>query len=325
MSSLVSEPVADTHVRLIIVLNVLWLDIPYTILRPLCLYPLKYFRYLGWAILGRAILGLQGKVYYGAEVACDDAPVVCGETYEFRTENMAGAAPVNVDVSKKKSESITQMSRRENLKRMVGPRDGRCIFTGHSHLGCEAMHIIPFTRGQDWFERIVRSRRDTSQSDLEDTPLNDLKLDSTSNGFLVVGGLHRWIDRWVAALPVPNPVLTRDDIDISINPHRESDGRVEYLTDRSYILQWLKLPDDEYDREGVLRIAPNNSLAAFVKGTPIPKPSPLLLNYMYGCTAIRCWGREHGSMSDLPGFVPTPEVIVRRTSTSDSRDIGRER
>ncbi|TFK51752.1 hypothetical protein OE88DRAFT_1658353 [Heliocybe sulcata] len=144
MSSLVSEPVADTHVRLIIAPDVLWLDIPYTILSALCLYPLKYFRYLGWAILG-----LHGQVYWREEVARDDATVVCGETYEFRTENMAGAAPANVDVSKKKTESITQTSRRENLRRMVEPRDGRCIFTGAPPEFCDAIHIIPFARGQD--------------------------------------------------------------------------------------------------------------------------------------------------------------------------------
>ena len=93
-------------------------------------------------------------------------------------------------------------------------------------------------------------------------------------------------DPYVATNPqTPNRILKTQDIPPRIP--RQIPNDIRFPTGSRYTLQWLA---DQV--EAVAPMVPNNSDAAFKKGTKRPKPSDLLLHYNYGAAAIKCWG--HG-------------------------------
>ena len=60
---------------------------------------------------------------------------------------------------------------------------------------------------------------------------------------------------------------------------------VKYPSQSRYTLQWLAPPS-----AAVTTAIQNNIDAAFKKATRKPKPSDLLLHYIYGAAAVKCWG-----------------------------------
>ena len=122
-----------------------YLEIPTDIVITFCLYPLKYLRYIGWAVLGTMgeLLGGNGNI-----VDLDDELVDQGVyQYKIPTGDSLESA-VDLEVIKPRTQTASATSRtRENFRTLLLDRDLFCLWTGDEY--GVGMHIIPFGRGSD--------------------------------------------------------------------------------------------------------------------------------------------------------------------------------
>ncbi|TFK53010.1 hypothetical protein OE88DRAFT_1724742 [Heliocybe sulcata] len=293
-----------------------YLYIPIDIITRLCLRPIKYLKYLGWAILD-----LEGVIHSGGEVVEDDAQLIPGGSYVYVVEDLASATPVNVKVANKRTESQTRTSPREAFRTTLEHRDPVCIFTRTpSAFGLEAVHIVPFARGEEWLQAIIRDR---TYSEMEDVPIDDVHLNHSVNGFIASSSVHTLIDAHRAAvLQTPNPMLSHDDVRQQLHP--SWDRNLHYPKDEAkrYIFQWLNF--DGLDINDATQRVLNCLLAVFSGDPQEPQPSPLLLHYMYGCAVLRLWGRNVDVLADHPRFAHAPPPTRRMLGPPQTRaDYGR--
>lgn len=174
------------------------------------------------------------------------------------------------------------------------------MFTSKPPLFCEGTHIIPYHKGDEWFDLIVKNRPAPDEDKSTLTAVDDAR-----NGMLLGVEAHIVTEsRQVVVLKTPNFVLGVDDI--PPRHDRALDDEVKYPDALRYTLQWLQGSAREQ------AVVPNNSDATFRKYTHIPKPSPLLLHYNYGAAAVKWWG--HGANSHLGILnrptMPRPNVPV---------------
>lgn len=171
-----SDIVPEDHVALVLFEDEgseFYLQIPLTIIRAVCLKPLKYLLYLGWCILGaEGVLSLQcdesddpdeidtdedvvgGMVYYyiAAEalgtflsLSCVDAGHLQHVIY-LSTEDFNQV--VDLDVIKAKSKTPSESSEtRDGFRDDLAVRDVRCVWTGSTIV--DGLHLIPFKRGSE--------------------------------------------------------------------------------------------------------------------------------------------------------------------------------
>ena len=125
-----------------------YLEIPTDIVIALCLYPLKYLRYIGWAVLGTMGELLRGG--NGNSVDLDDELVDQGVyQYKIPTGDSLESA-VDLEVIKTRIHTASETSRtRDNFRAALVLRDHRCIWTETSVEYSQGTHIIPFKRGSD--------------------------------------------------------------------------------------------------------------------------------------------------------------------------------
>lgn len=73
----------------------------------------------------------------------------------------------------------------------------------------------------------------------------------------------------------------------------------------------------DLDRDTLLDLYPNNTAAAFKRGTNLPKPSSLLLHYNYGAVVVKLWGRRT-EVLDRPNIL-RPRVVINHQPGGLSR------
>ncbi|KAH9952808.1 hypothetical protein BC827DRAFT_1252193, partial [Russula dissimulans] len=113
----------------------------------------------------------------------------------------------------------------------------------------------------------------------------------------------------------PNRVL--DVNDISGDPGRFpllDITKYEYPVGERFSLQVVA---GDLDRNSLLLAYPNNTDAAFKRGTNLPKPSSLILHYNYGAAAVKLWGRRT-EILDRPN-IPRPQVVTNHQPGGPSR------
>ncbi|KAH9959461.1 hypothetical protein BC827DRAFT_1377170 [Russula dissimulans] len=310
-----------------------YLDIPIYVIEPLCLRPRKYLRYLGWCVLG-----IEGHVILGDQDIGDEGGLVDQGVYHYvvnatgfshspLTDNRAApltihtlrvdplARAIDLEVIKQRSTIISSesahsgsSSTRNNFLKDLVERDGTCVFSGFPFV--EGVHIIPYARGDEWFQLIISNRHayDEDVSDL--LSINDIR-----NGLLVQATLHNLIDsRQLVILQTPNHVLDIDDVpwDSARSPLWDP-AEYEDPVDERFSLQSL----GDLHRSKLLHVYPNNTTAAFKRGTNLPKPSPLILHYNYGAAVVKLWGRRT-EVLDRPN-VPRPRVVKNHQPDGPSR------
>ncbi|KAF9513975.1 hypothetical protein BS47DRAFT_1343641 [Hydnum rufescens UP504] len=266
------QPVPQGYVRLLLLpKNGFYLEIPIPRIQSLCLRPLKYLTFLAWSILGQE--GTLAAPHTPNPIPFQDltGDLVDGGIYSYiLTSTPADAEDlsraVDLEVIKYKSAVTSQTdTTRDDFRTRLLERDGFCVFTGYTDRFTDAVHIIPFSRGSEWFEALVRSRRAYDESVDDLTDINDVR-----NGLHLVTLLHRPFDqREVAILKTPNLYLDVADVP----PRAQRD--------------WLVDPG----LGG--HTVPSNLDAAFKTQSQQPPPSALLLHYIYGAAAAIQWG--HGS------------------------------
>ena len=168
-----SSDVPRDHVALVLLEDEgsqFYLQIPLTIIRAVCLKPLKYLLYLGWCILGaEGVLSLQrddpdeidtdedevgGEIYH--YVAAEDLGTFLSLSYVhaghlqhviyLSTEDLNQV--VDLDVIKVRTDAPSESSAtRDNFHDDLEERDVRCVWTGSKLV--DGLHIIPFKRGSE--------------------------------------------------------------------------------------------------------------------------------------------------------------------------------
>ncbi|KAF9519471.1 hypothetical protein BS47DRAFT_1379266 [Hydnum rufescens UP504] len=280
-------PAPEGHVGLVVILEPrLYLEIPISQIRLLCLKPLKYLIFLGWCILGR-----EGRL---APDRPDCTPLedlsgelVDGGLYYYILTPMSeveGDLDYVVDLEVIKMESAVPSeitTSRNDFHEKLLERDGFCVFSGAPADVCQAAHIIPYARGSEWFQTIVQNRQPHEENVDNLTDINDVR-----NG-LLLGLLHARFDRRMAViLKTPNHCLDVGDVPpCAVQPLVVLDPSVSYPRDDRYSLQWLEDPGLYMSTT-----LPYNLDAAFNRQSQEPKPSALLLHYNYGAAAVKQWG-----------------------------------
>jgi hypothetical protein len=120
----------------------------------------------------------------------------------------------------------------------------------------------------------------------------------------------------VCCRQTPNPILNLDDI-----PERHNrtgpdlDTSVTYPTAVRYTLQWLNTED-----EALVSSNPNNSDAAFRQNIRLNNPSDILLHYVYGATAVKCWGKGINVLQDREAIDRPHQPVPAEAGPSKSRN-----
>ncbi|KAF7371615.1 hypothetical protein MVEN_00017000 [Mycena venus] len=299
--------VAAGHIHLILSHSTddFYLEIPISVVQSNSVRPIKYLRFLGWCIIG--ILGTVKSDREGVDIVNTALLQDRGTyfyVYDASDDDAALQYAVDLDVIKARSHiSASDSSIRARdaaFKDSLLQRDASCIFTSKPPLFCEGAHIIPFHKGDEWFDLIVKNRPAPDENVSTLTTVDD-----TRNGMLLDSNAHIVADsRHVVVLKTPNAVLGVDDIPPRHN--RALDDDIKYPDEQRYTLQWLHGTAKEQ------AVVPNNSDATFRKYTRILKPSPMLLHYNYGAAAVKWWG--HGASSYLGisnrPTMPRPSVPV---------------
>ncbi|KAJ7784972.1 hypothetical protein DFH07DRAFT_786395 [Mycena maculata] len=209
---------------------------------------------------------------------------------------------VDPDVIKARSNiSASDNSIHAAFKDSLLQRDASCIFTDVPPLLCEGTHIIPFHKGDEWFDLIVKNRPASPDEDVSALTT----VDDRRNGMLLGLEVHVVAEsRQVVVVHTPNLVLDVDDV--PPRHTRDLDDNIRYPDRERYTLHWLHGASPK-----LLARIPNNSDATFKKQSRTPKPSPMLLHYNYGAAAVKWWGhgKSHLGISNRP-TMPRPSVPV---------------
>ncbi|TFY76181.1 hypothetical protein EWM64_g7833 [Hericium alpestre] len=255
---------------------VFYLDIEITVIKCLCLKPVKFFRFLVWCILGA-----QGSVLYADSIVSDDAELVSGGIYRLRAprSDLLERA-IDMEMIRARSSSQTSCtSAQEGFYDDLVDRDVCCVFTG-DRITCLATHIIPFAEDNQLLNEIVTNR----QIDIDEDVSDLFDLCDVRNGLLASADIHCYLDkRILAILPTPNHILQIEDIPPRAEFRREPFDEVEYPAGKRFTLQHLVRSTGERALHGLD--------AKFKKQTDAKLPSTLLLNYHYGNVAVQQWGR----------------------------------
>ncbi|KAF7969154.1 hypothetical protein HWV62_28198 [Athelia sp. TMB] len=284
-----------------------YLEIPIDTIKSLCFYPLKYLQYPGWCILG--VNGHVSATAKGTHLSTQDTLENC-KTYYYVTESEGPVfgRVVNLEVIKARTTASSLSSSwsesRDNFSEAVRQRDLGCVFTGMPEQFCDAIHIVP--RAGDR-ECILSNRPGMDgKVDIELESIDDVRNGIfASLHFCRIYGLRN-----LAILKTPNHVL--DVVDI---PHAQGDRLFATLdTDFPkgfrFTAQWLQLLPPRLDTlESVRHILPNNSDAMFKTNAREDElPSGVILDYIYGATAFKWWGKHYTLLADF--VTPRQAVIV---------------
>jgi len=149
--------------------------------------PLSWLRFLGFAIYGRE----------GALLLSPEGEEV--DDYTVSTESLKGAyyyssndEPRLVDVQGMNDRisdfnSVNSESHDEFARRIVG-RDETCVMSRQGSLLCDASHLIPRSKGDEYIKRVTELRKNNDDDVID-------SIDDPRNGLLLGNNYHRLLGR----------------------------------------------------------------------------------------------------------------------------------
>ncbi|KDQ08051.1 hypothetical protein BOTBODRAFT_586308 [Botryobasidium botryosum FD-172 SS1] len=243
------------------------LSVPLADIRRLCHRPLKWLRFVAYAICGaEGTISLAGGGLVDYE---DTLPQSQGGDYCYTPEGDCHF--VDPGVTDERT-SLASSRRAPRFRKMLQQRDGfRCLFTGCPTY--EAAHIIPHSKGDNYIAALVQNRGRLYGANPSTSRLG---IDSLENGLLVNNIMHTDIGKGICAfLKTPNFALATDDI-----PH------VGDTPDTRYTVQFFD--DDPFYHNW------HNSDAHF-RGDGTRQPCSLFFDVVYGASVFNTWAA--GDMS----------------------------
>ncbi|KAF8341039.1 hypothetical protein F5887DRAFT_1076780 [Amanita rubescens] len=235
--------------------------------------PLKWLRFLGFAIYGRQ--GYLSTSEAGAEID-DYTADIKARVYYFISNGEPRLVDVDA-VGDRTSEASDLSARRSEFRANVVERDGTCVLTGNPARQCIACHIIPHAKGSNYMSNLIRHRGEAYDyvDDIDD-------IDDTRNGLLLLSLLHLSFGAGeLAFLKTPNFALTVDDI-----PYCPRRGANEASPDSRLTLHYFVDPLQLGDM--ITNNAPRNADARQPQDTS-EWPPAIILDLFYAVAAMNAW------------------------------------
>ncbi|KAI0291863.1 hypothetical protein BC826DRAFT_911984 [Russula brevipes] len=272
----------------------------------LSLRPLKWLRFVAFAALG-----VKGHLYdspggnivnYGHVSLADLA-----DNYYFSPEGAYQRYHL-VDPHSLNDRTTTSVLtlRRFDFRGAVALRDGDCcVVTRTDAPHCDAAHIIPHSKGDEYIQRVVTDRRLLYSDDVSSMDIN-----STQNGMFLTKDLHSRFGKGQSQfLKTPNFALDTTDIPrVETGPMPLAASRVTM----QHIIPAV----------GLDRVLQRDVMADW--SGPSAPPS-ILLDFMYGIAVIKRWAvdglrqmldeRHNDRFRDIP-------LIPRSDRADEDEDDG---
>ncbi|KAH9050875.1 hypothetical protein EDB83DRAFT_2316995 [Lactarius deliciosus] len=195
-----------------------------------------------------------------------------------------------------------------NFRDKIIARDGSaCVVTRHPGVYCDAAHLVPWNKGDEYIQRVVKDRSSCYHHHGSLPSISGI--DDVQNGVLLAKSVHSMLAQGaVAFLRTPNYGLDPTDI-----------PRVDLGQARTahFTLQQLKVPEDYSPATAAaLEVMANtvpvpaftffavgsnmdalfqgtsNENGTSEQGTENSLPPHIILDYMYGVAAYKQWGRQ---------------------------------
>jgi len=309
-----------------------FLCIPIKDVERLSVRPFKWLRFLMYTICGAP--GEISATPRGDPVEYDSTELADVRYYYKPQVSQEDLIFVDIEgLNDRVTSTSSVMTRRSRRFRgQILQRDGSCVITGKRAERCDAAHLIPRAKGDQYIQRIIQDRSHLDGSELA-TPINDI--DDIRNGVLLSKDLHAGLgDGEIAFLKTPNFRLEPADIpwvgegtvpDTRVTPHQfvEPDGY-----DRGRAQHILNMFQEA-------RITPDRSYL-FDLGAPVDAnfqgtdstPPIILLNFMYGVAAYQRWKSPPGLGMIKAYFtkhyetipVPSPRAPSGESSSDEQDD-----
>ncbi|KAJ8507891.1 hypothetical protein ONZ45_g9786 [Pleurotus djamor] len=308
--------------HLVSVLDASTLEIPLALVQTLCYKPVKWFRYVGWAILFTEDGYITRSPDPGSQPVLDDDPLSETDHLYYHAPGVIDlSCIVDLDIVHPNSVRTPTAHRTHRFVDKVRSRDGTCVLSDVPSGAAQACHLIPFARGSGWMAQIAHVRQ---------FPVEDI--DDACNGILLLNSIHFYMHALrVAFLHTPNNFLNCDDIPynpyIPVDDHRPS--TLSTISQR-YTIHHLKVVTKDLE---VLHSAPNNADARFANASPESRlPHPSILHYIYGLAILyhfatdetrtvwsqaNVWDRPNASVS--PDTTPTDPGVESFQGAADPR------
>ncbi|KAI9566886.1 hypothetical protein HD554DRAFT_2193715 [Boletus coccyginus] len=263
-----------------------FLSIPNSDVRRLSKRPFKWLRFVMFSICGAR--GDLSATPDGPPVDYDNTSF--SDVYYYNPSGEISCIFVDYTGLNDRMTSSSQTSLRYNFRDDVGQRDGGvCVITGGAGEHCDAAHLIPKSKSDEYMERVVNDRSPLYRSSPSISGIDDVQ-----NGVFLGKDVHSRLGRgWVAFIKTPNYGLEPDDI----CRYDDDSADTDHIT-----LQQLKCErDDPALLEMLRKFDVPRSALAFLAGAHVdarfqggPLPPAIILDYMYGIAAYKRWGRGGG-------------------------------
>ncbi|KAG9310796.1 hypothetical protein JVU11DRAFT_8648 [Chiua virens] len=171
----------------------------------LSLRPYQWIRYA----IG-VVVGAYGELSFKEDSLDMDYDHVPSESttvyYRISDDERDNMFPVDPNINRTQVTSEVSTPRRGQFHDEVLSRDAVCVFTGMTMPSCDAAHLLPHSKGDEYIETYTLHR----SRDPVDVVVD---IDNTRNGILVNKALHPHLGTNVAVLMTPNFAIRTTDID----------------------------------------------------------------------------------------------------------------
>ncbi|KAK0495743.1 hypothetical protein EDD18DRAFT_1392804 [Armillaria luteobubalina] len=261
--------------------QVLALSIPIDDIKRLSIRPLKWLRYVAFAVfgaIGRLALTADGS----ADRLCED--------YYYIPDGALHLVDYQ-GLNDRMTSSVTEACL-SSFRQSIIRRDGDgCVFTGTEVVYCEAIHILPRCKGHEYIQAVHQDRRhaysDLPPSILEFESSSLESIDCDENGILVTRDLHSMHAHGaIAFLKTPNFALNPEDI-----------PRVEEDPENILIVEEGDMPTTRITLQHIQPLQGRDRVAqcdARITGSGNPPVSTIILDYVYGVAAFKRWAGGPG-------------------------------
>ncbi|KAF8351787.1 hypothetical protein F5887DRAFT_1057619 [Amanita rubescens] len=241
--------------------QVLALSIPFSDIERLSVRPVKWLRFVTFAICGVRGHLSESSMPNGTPVDYDSISLDnIAEVYHYIHEGDYHL--IDHKAMNDQTTSSEQTTRSSSFRRDVMARDGPvCVFAGSHADDCDAARLLAKSKGDEFIAVVLQDRLNSYDSALEP---NNLGINSVENGMFLAKNLH--------SSYTPNFALDPADIPrVEAGPMPSSRITLHTLA-----------PDTSFH--------PILQGDARITGTGTSLPSTVILDYMYGVAAYRRWG-----------------------------------
>ncbi|KAI0291865.1 hypothetical protein BC826DRAFT_1105798 [Russula brevipes] len=244
------------------------LAIPLEDIGRLSLRPLKWLRFVAFAVLG-----VKDHLYDSPDGNVVDygilSPADLAKDYYYFREGVYHLVDHQGLNDRTTSSVLTERGYR--FRSAVTLRDGNCcVITRSDASCCDAAHIIPHSKGDDYIQRVITDRRVLYED--EDPEISSMGIDSAQNGIFLTKDLHSRFGKGQSQfLKTPNFALDTTDI-----PRVETGPMPASRVTMQHIMPLGSL----------YRVPPRDVMADW--SGPSAPPS-ILLDFMYGIAVIKRW------------------------------------